>query len=59
MEYGQIFHVTRIGKYYCENMKYRINIYICLWTKTILNRTLAIDSPFKTFAVGLVVEFID
>ena len=28
MEYGQIFHVTRIGKYYCKNMKYRINIYI-------------------------------
>ena len=22
MEYGQIFHVTRIGKYYCKNMKY-------------------------------------
>ena len=31
MEYGQIFHVTRIGKYYCKNMKYRINIFItCL-----------------------------
>ena len=28
MEYGQIFHVTRIGKYYYKNMKYRINIYI-------------------------------
>ena len=27
-EYGQIFHVMRIGKYYCKNMKYRINIYI-------------------------------
>ena len=26
MEYGQIFHVTHIGKYYCKNMKYRINI---------------------------------
>ena len=24
MEYGQIFHVTRNGKYYCKNMKYRI-----------------------------------
>ena len=24
-----------------------------------LNRTLAIDSPFQTFAVGLLVEFID
>ena len=27
IEYGQIFHVTRIAKYYCKNMKYRINIY--------------------------------
>ena len=23
-----MFHGTRIGKYYCKNMKYRINIYI-------------------------------
>ena len=28
MEYGQIFQVTRIGKYYCKNMKHRINIFI-------------------------------
>ena len=28
MEYGLIFHVTRIRKYYCKNMKYRIYIYI-------------------------------
>ena len=27
VEYGLIFHGTRIGKYYCKNMKYRINIY--------------------------------
>ena len=41
MEYGLIFHGTRTGKYYCKNMKYRINkyiyiyiyIYICLWSK--------------------------
>ena len=33
MEYGLIFHGTRTGKYYCKNMKYRINRYICLWTK--------------------------
>ena len=34
MEYGQIFHVMRIGKYYCKNMKYRINIFMCLsWSK--------------------------
>ena len=31
MEYGLIFHVTRIGKYYCKNMKYRINIYIYMY----------------------------
>ena len=27
VEYGLIFHGTRIGKYYCKNMKYSINIY--------------------------------
>ena len=26
MEYGLIFDGTRTGKYYCKNMKYRINI---------------------------------
>ena len=33
---------------------------IALWTKTknILNRTLAIDSPFQTLAVGLLGELI-
>ena len=36
-----------------------VHIYICLWTKKNLNRTLEIDSPFQTFAVGLLVEFID
>ena len=24
VEYGQIFHEMRTGKYYCKNMKYRI-----------------------------------
>ena len=57
VEYGQIFHVMRIGKYYCKNMKYRINRYIC-GPKT-LNHTLVIDSPFQTFTVGLLVKFID
>ena len=36
--------------------------YICIYVcgrKKYLNRTLAIDSPFQTFAVGLLVEFID
>ena len=30
--------------------------YICLWTKTIFE---SIDSPFQTFVVGLLDEFID
>ena len=34
-----------------------VHIYICLWKKKNLNRTLAIDSPFQTFVVGLLVEF--
>ena len=33
-------------------------IYVC-GPKKILNRTLAIDSPFQTFVIGLLVEFID
>ena len=37
-----------------------VHMFICLWTKKKnLNRTLAIDSPFQTYAVGLLVEFID
>ena len=34
-----------------------INIYVC--GQKIFNRTLAFDSPFQTFTVGLLVEFID
>ena len=34
-----------------------ICLYVCGQKK--LNRTLAIDSSFQTFAVGLLVEFID
>ena len=37
---------------------YYIIIYVC-GRKKYLNRTLEIDSPFQTFAVGLLVEFID
>ena len=33
-------------------------IYVC-GRKKYLNRTLEIDSPFQTFAVGLLVEFIE
>ena len=36
-----------------------VYIYICLWSKKCLNRTLVIDLPFQTFAVGLLFEFID
>ena len=39
-----------------------VHIYICLYVcgpKQFLNRTLAIHSPFQTYAVGLLVEFID
>ena len=32
---------------------------VCLWTNKNLDRTLAIDSTFQTFRVGLLVEFID
>ena len=35
-----------------------IYIYVC-GRKKYLNRTLEIDSPFQTLAVGLLVEFID
>ena len=35
-----------------------IYIYVCGQKKN-LNRTLAIDSPFQTFAVGLLIEFIE
>ena len=34
-------------------------VHIYVDQKNNLNRTLAIDSPFQTFAVGLLVEFID
>ena len=39
-----------------------IYIYMCVCVfvdKKKLNRTLAIDSPFQTFAVGLLTKFID
>ena len=37
---------------------HNIYIYVCGRKKN-LNCTLEIDSPFQTFAVGLLVEFID
>ena len=36
-----------------------IGVGVHLWTKKKLNRTLAIDSLFQTFAVRLLIEFID
>ena len=36
-----------------------VHIYMFVDEKNYLNRTLKIDSPFQTFAVGLLVEFID
>ena len=36
-----------------------IYIYIYECDKNKLNRILAINSPFQTFAVGLFVEFVD
>ena len=35
MEYGLIFHGTRTGKYYCKNMKYRINIYMYIYISVV------------------------
>ena len=35
-----------------------VHIYVCGQKKK-LNRTLTIDSPFQTYAVGLLIEFID
>ena len=35
-----------------------VHIYVC-GPKKFFNHTLAIDSPFQTYAVGLLVEFID
>ena len=39
--------------------KYIYNIIYVCERKKYLNRILEIDSPFQTFAVGLLVEFID
>ena len=46
------------GGYVIGTGVHRYIYIICLWTKQILNRTLAIDSPFQTFAVGLLIECV-
>ena len=38
------------------NKMFLPSIYLRLWTNFFLNSTLAIDSPFQTLAVGLLVE---
>ena len=50
VKYLVILHADPCNKSY---------IYVCLSKKKNLNHTLEIDSPFQTFAVGLLVEFID
>ena len=45
-------------KMYCSDWMHCMYIYVC-GRKKYLNRTLAINSPFQTFAVGLLLEFID
>ena len=35
-----------------------VGVHIYVYGRKKWNRTLAIDSPFQTFAVGLLVEFI-
>ena len=45
---------TRAARYI-----YIYNIYNVFVDKKNLNRTLAIDSRFQTFAVGLLIKFID
>ena len=47
MEYGQIFHGTRTGKYYCKNMKYRINIFTRIMV-TIKKRAGVIPYSFSS-----------
>ena len=49
VEYGLIFHGTLTVKYYCKNMKYRINIYIyiyvCVQKKIVIERTRDLILP--------------
>ena len=47
MEYGLIFHGTRTMKYYCKNMKYRINIFTRIMV-TIKKRAGVIPYSFSS-----------
>ena len=47
MEYGLIFHGTRTVKYYCKNMKYRINIFTRIMV-TIKKRAGVISYSFSS-----------
>ena len=42
-----------------KNVLFRLDALYMFLDKKKLNRTLAIDSHFQTFTVGLLIEFID
>ena len=54
MEYGLIFHGTRTVKYYCKNMKYRINIYIYIYGKDRQVLSAISGHPFEIRRVHLI-----
>ena len=54
MEYGLIFHGTHTGKYYCKNMRYRINIYITRYT---LSMRIVLVTAF--FYSVVIITFIE
>ena len=55
--WGDLFYPARTVRVVSIYMY--VYLYVCLWGKKYLNRTLAIDSLFQTIVVGLLVEFID
>ena len=62
-EQGKVIGVG-VNIYVCQHEQGKVigvgvNIYVCSWKEKILNHTLAIDSQFQIFAVGLLFEFID
>ena len=62
MEYGQIFHVMRIGKYYGKNMTYRIRSVVRIFLSGgfllllfIIQKKIGIQLHF-TFRMLLIVD---
>ena len=45
--WAAVLRYAYYGKLYSEHIRYVINVYVCVWTKTILNGTLVIDLTFK------------